>query len=61
MQRVWDPLSRRVVPLRPFPEGHEDGNEMDYVGPHIPDDLAVKICTGILFLHDFHGDAGRSD
>jgi len=44
-QRVYDPVSKTVVPLQPFP-AQIDGDSLDFIGPPIDPVDAVLICTG---------------
>lgn len=45
-QPVFDPVTRKLVPLNPYPDDSYSMEEMPFAGEVIPDDLAFQISLG---------------
>ncbi|KAH9487687.1 Rad2 nuclease [Bulinus truncatus] len=50
-QLVFDPLTRKLCPLNPYPP-EINPKELDYAGQYLPPDLAFQIAIGNVDIHD---------
>jgi hypothetical protein len=52
-QRVYDPVTKQLVPLTPFPDEilqNTKLTDLDFIGPEIDHDILMKIVSGIVFF-----------
>jgi exonuclease-1 len=45
-QRVWDPQLQRLVTLTPLPPSLTEGNDIDFIGPKIDNEIAKQVAEG---------------